>query len=438
MVQGAPRGPAPAEPIDVAPRPDEPRSAAAPPDAASERGPILEVLGIPAFRWFLIAQFLAQLVGATLRFAFIWLALEVSDWSAASGMVAFAAGLPAMLLSLPAGVWGDRADRWRLIVGGTVAAGLLLLATGAMIALGWAGLGTAIVMSGLVGTAHAVFTPAQQAVAPMLVPRGRLTTAVALQTVGMQVAMFAGALATGAAIRELGTASAFVALAAVTLLSATVMRAVRIPPVRGAAPAGSSVAADARAGLAFVFHNEPLRSLVVAGVLIGALWGVVQINLPAISKELMDKGAFASSALLAAFAPGMLVSTLWLAAQKELRRRGLLFAIAVGVGLGAGALLIGLSRSYPLTLAIMLVWGLCGGVAMTTQRSLLQSITPDAMMGRVMGIWTLAMVGAFPLSAALSAALAPSLGSDGSVVAVALAVLVLAPVVVFRREVRRA
>jgi peptidoglycan/LPS O-acetylase OafA/YrhL len=95
-----------------------------------------------------------------------------------------------------------------------------------------------------------------------------------------------------------------------------------------------------------------------------------------------------------------------------------------------------MSGSYTLTLCAMAAWGLFGGVAMTTQRTMVQSRTPSVLMGRVMGIWTLAMMGAFPLAAGISAALAPRLGPGGTMVAVAVATTVVAPLLVFRRVVR--
>jgi MFS family permease len=290
--------------------------------------------------------------------------------------------------------------------------------------------------------AHAFVTPAQQAVVPSLVAPERLSTAVGLVTVSMQVAFFLGAVLNGAAIRLLGIGGAFAVMALLCLASSLAMSRVPVPgadrdeddPQGG--PLG--LVAEARAGLAFVAGTEPLRSLVLAGVVIGLLWGVIQINLPVVAKESMGRTALAASVLVGAFTPGSLLSSLWVATRRELARPGLLFALALGVGLGPGAIVLGLSESYGLTLCTMAVWGLFGGVAMTTQRTIVQSRTPARMMGRVMGIWTLAMVGAFPLAAGISAALAPRLGAGGTMVAAALATALAAPALVFRRAVREA
>ncbi|MEE9281277.1 MAG: MFS transporter [Myxococcota bacterium] len=404
-----------------------------PPRPAS---PIREVLALRSFRYYWISQFLSMLVAGTLRFTFIWLVLDLSDWAAAAGVIALAAGLPALFLSLHAGVWSDRSDRRLLVIWGSIAASVLLGLTGLAIWSGVVDLAVAIVFATLIGVAQAIYTPAVQAMVPMLVPRQRLMNAVALQSMGMQIAMFAGALVGGAAIATLGIAGAFGVLATLTLLSAVAMQQVRLPKLE--ATPRSSVSREVGDGLRFALGREPLRSLMLAMLLVSASFGVMQINLPEFAKESLGRGAFASSALFGAFAPGMLVSSLFLAARADSGRQGLMLAVALGLGLGTGQLLLPLARSYPVALFIMFVWGIAGGVAMTSHRSLIQSLTPNEMMGRAMGILTLGMAGAFPLSALLSALVSPRLGPDGTMMLTGALTLVIAPLIVFRKPVRTA
>lgn len=404
---------------------------------AVERSPVGEVLSDSSFRTFWAAQFLAQLVAGSLRFTFVWLALLLTDWPRAAGLVSLAVGLPALLLSLPAGTWSDRTDRRRLMVVGTAAMGVVLACTAWLSAASRLDLVGAALLAGAVSVAHAFVTPAQQAVVPSLVPAARLSTAVGLVTVSMQIAFFLGAVVNGAAIRLLGISGAFGVMAVLCGASALAMSRVEVPPARSEddeAPRG--LIEEAREGLAFVARTEPLRSLVLAGMVIGLLWGVIQINLPVLAKESMGRSALGASLLVGAFTPGSLLSSLWVATRRELVRPGLLFALALGLGLGPGAIVIGMSGSYTLTLCAMAVWGLFGGIAMTTQRTMVQSRTPSLLMGRVMGIWTLAMVGGFPVAAGISAALAPRLGPGGTMLTVAIVTTVVAPLLVFRRPVR--
>ena len=105
--------------------------------------------------------------------------------------------------------------------------------------------------------------------------------------------------------------------------------------------------AEIRAGLHFTFRQDPLRSLMLVTVLMSASFGVMMINLPEFAKETLGKGPLASSALFGAFAPGMLIASLFLAFQAKARGQGMKLALAMGLGLGTGQLLLGMSASYP-------------------------------------------------------------------------------------------
>ncbi len=400
--------------------------------------PIRDVLGIRSFRYYWFSQFLSQLVAGTIRFTFIWLVLGISDWPAGPGAIALAVGLPALFLSLHAGVWSDRGDRRLLVIRGSLAAFLALGLTSLVILGGFISVRAAILLAALVGIALAIFTPAVQAIVPMLVPRERLLNAIAIQNIGMQIAMFIGALVGGAAIASLGIGGAFGVLALLALASALAMLPVRLPASTEAEVAPGSSMAEVRAGLRFTFRQDPLRSLMLVSLLMGASFGVMMINLPEFAKETLGKGPFLSSALFGAFAPGMLIATLFLASRADASGQGMKLALAMGLGLGTGQLFLGLSGSYPVAFGIILVWGLCGGVAMTTHRTLVQSLTPNRMMGRVMGIFTLAMAGTFPLSALFSAVVSEQLGPGGTMVLTGAITLAIAPLLVFRKAVREA
>lgn len=95
-----------------------------------------------------------------------------------------------------------------------------------------------------------------------------------------------------------------------------------------------------------------------------------------------------------------------------------------------------LSRSYVLTLALMAVWGVGGGIVMTMQRTLLQERTPDQLMGRVMGLNTLGMLGSFPLAAVAAAALTSATSTTTALVVMGVSTTVAAGAMTLRRPVR--
>jgi MFS family permease len=408
----------------------------APPIAAPGAKPIREVLESPDFRRYWLAQFLATLGNGALRFVFVWLALDLSDSGAAPGVLGMALGLPGLVLMLPAGVWSDRLDRKRLIVNAEVAAAAGL---GVAAAVTWADLMSiplAAVFAIALGAVLAVPAPALQALVPSLVPPHRLMTGVALQGMGQNAALLFGAVAGGGAIAVAGVGGAFALLGVLQAIAAVAMGRVRLParepqPRRG-------MRGDIREGLRFALGHEPLRSLLGIGLLAGFTWGIVSILLPEVAKEELGIGAFQTALLFSALGVGLFGTSMVVASRHHIRRPGMLIACSISTLLGGGVLIMGLSRSYALTLAVMLAWGVGGGISMTLQRGLLQRHTPDDLLGRVMGLNSLAMIGSFPLAAAVASVLSSVMGPADALVAVGIAAIAVSAIVGWRRAIRTA
>ncbi|MEM8926447.1 MAG: MFS transporter, partial [Actinomycetota bacterium] len=205
--------------------------------------PVRQLLADRTFRRFWIAQVLYTATTGTLRFTFVWLIVTLTEWPSAEGLVAIALGLPAMLLSVPAGAWSDRVDRKRLFVTWTAATVAALAAFTAVIALGQATPIRTGVAALVLGAVTAINLPNIQAMVPLLVPPERLMNAAALQNGGGQAAGFAGLAVGGLAIGLLGDAGGFALLTVVAAVSLALMLGVDVPaapPVDGAS--GAAVA----------------------------------------------------------------------------------------------------------------------------------------------------------------------------------------------------
>lgn len=416
-------------------RPDGAHDAAG---GATAESPIREVLALPGYRRFWLAQFLAALVNGTIRFTFIWLVTtELTAWAPAAGILGLAVGLPAMMLSVPAGVWSDRVDRRLLVIRLSLVASVLLGITAVTVQAEMINVALAAVFAFGIASALASASPALQAMVPSLVPRERLMSGVALQNIGMQLAMFLGFVIGGAAIAAFGSAGAFLLLAVMEAVSAWSMSRVALP-ARVAAGPRRTMKADALDGLAFALRREPMRSLMAISLLMGLAIGAWMVNLPEFGDQILQVGPFATGVLAGTVGLGMVGTSLVLASKANLPRLGVLLGVAIGTGLGPGLLLLGASRSYALSLLVMVLWGTGGGVAIASHRTLLQLHTPDEMMGRVMGTSALLLTGAFPLGALLTAVTAGALGPDGVMMLVGGAITVMAIPLTARRAIRDA
>ena len=398
--------------------------------------PIREVIASPDFRRYWLAQFLAALGNGALRFVFVWLALDLSDSPAVPGLLGMALGLPGLVLMIPAGVWSDRLDRKRLIVNTELVAAIVLLAASALTWLDLMSIPLAAAFAIVLGGVLAVSSPALQALVPSLVAPERLMTGVALQGMGQNAALLFGAVAGGGAIAVAGVGGAFALLGVLQAIAAVAMSRVRLA-VREQQPR-RGMRGDIGEGLRFALGHEPLRSLLGIGLLAGFTWGIVSILLPEVAKEDLGAGALKTSLLFSALGIGLFGTSMVVASRHRIRRPGLLIACSISTLLGGGVLVMGLSRSYVLTFVVMLAWGVGGGTSMTLQRGLLQQHTPDALMGRVMGLSGLAMIGSFPLAAAVASMMSSAIGPADALVAVGIGAIAIAIVLGWRPAVRTA
>jgi len=360
------------------------------------------VLALRDYRLFWFANFLTSLIAGITRFAFIWIALEISDNAAAPAFLGFAVGIPGLLISLPAGAISDRVDRRLMTIYVGLAAAAGLLATAAVIGADLINLPIAMVLGFGVGSAIAAIVPPLQAMVPQLVPPNRLMSAVGFQNMGQSVAQVAGAVIGGGSIAVFGLGPAFLVFTAIMLAGVALMWVVNVPAYERAERAAGgtvrSMVSDIRSGLHYAFGRDPLRSLIIVGLFMGSGIGAYGILMPDIAKNELGQGVFATSLLISMLSLGMISTSLYLASRREISRRGLMFLIAFNC-FGPGLMAIGLSNSYPLTVLIMIIWGGCGGVLMTSQRTLLQEFTEPHMMGRVMALFALTFNGLLPISA---------------------------------------
>lgn len=400
------------------------------------RSPILEVFALPSFRRYWFSQLGVGLVNGTARFSLVWLVLDLTDWSPAVGLVGLALGVPAMIVTLPAGALSDRMDRIRIIVIGSVvnAAALGVLAVAI-----WTGVVTVWVVAGVslvAGTTLAAVSPAMFAIVPSIVPAERLMTGVGLQGMSMNIALLAGAVLGGVSITVAGTGGAMAVLAGISLLAALGMSGVRLPE-RAPVSSERRMLSETLDGMRFAVGREPLRSMLAVGLVASTSWGVVQLVLPDVLRTDLDQDAFTASLVFAALAVGMFATTLTISNRDHIARRGLTLAIPFAGFLGPMIVVMGLSRSYLLTMGAMALWGVTGGIAMTLQRTILQQATPDEYMGRVMGCNAFAMTGSYPVAAGLVAVSTAAVGGPGTLVLLGCVVTVVASLVVWRPAVTR-
>jgi MFS family permease len=399
-----------ADPLRTQHEPAEERPEAASADELVRPRHPFTILADRTFRSLWLNTIAFILVQSTQRFAYLWLVLDLGGSETEAGITAFAMGIPILFLSLPAGVVSDRMDRRKLLVlsqlGAVVVSGL----TAALIISDNISIGATYVLAAGMGATTAYGQPVRQAIVPSIVPMHRLQNAVALMTLAMNTSFMVGPAIGGAMIASWGIGISFAIQTAVYIVAFVPLRGLHLPDV--VQRAERHLVREIREGFAFILADRGVRTLVAMLIVFGLLLiGPFQALLPVIARDNLGRGALETGLLFASLGTGMLLTSLALAAARDLHRKGLIFALNYIVG-GVGFTAIGLSRSYIGTLVILLFWGMGAGLFINLNQTLIQTRTPHELMGRVVSVQTLAFAGIGPIGALVAGAGAEAIGAD--------------------------
>jgi MFS family permease len=337
------------------------------------------------------------------------------------GLVGLLQFLPALLLVLVAGHAVDRYHRAHIVM----LCMLVQTAISLVLALGsqqaWASRELLLALSVLLGTVKAFQMPAQQALAPLLVPAEVLPRALAFSSTGSQAAIVLGP-ALGGFIYVAGAPAVYLVCAGLFALSGALAAVVRYEHAPGAA---RHMNLDTLlAGVRFVRHR-PVVLGAISLDLFAVLLGGATALLPIFAKDILHIGPWGLGLLRAAPAAGAVAMSLLLTRWPITRRSGHVLLGAVAL-YGVATLVFGLSTSLALSMAALGVAGAADMVSIVIRQSLVQLDTPDEMRGRVSAVNSVFIGASNQLGEFESGATAALLGPVGSVLLGGIGTLVVA------------
>ena len=404
-----------------------------PPAAAST-----SALALPAFRNLWINSVFFFLVMNAQRFALGWLVLDgLAGDERDQGLVVFALGIPSLFLVLQAGSWADRLERKRLLVGSQLGSLVVMAALALAIQLDAIDLTLAMGLAVVAGAAGAIGQPVRQALVPTLVDRDRLFNAIGVTALAMTASMILGPLLVQLVGDRWGFAAGFWFLTALLAIGCLALIPLRVPahPVTDAAK--TSVWSGTLEAVRFVVGDQRLNRLflllVVAGLTVNP---AVMVSIQAYVKEELGRDASDAAAPFALMGLGIAISSIVIMRQGDLPRKGMWFQRAMLVG-STMTFLMGQTTAYGQLLPLSFVMGLAGGAYINMNQGLIQANTPEALMGRVMGLYTLASVGLLPVGALLAGFVGAAIGIGTTIsLAAAISFVIVLIVYVTGKELR--
>ena len=330
------------------------------------------------------------------------LMLELTGSASWVAIAVAARGLPLFLLTMPAGLLADRWDRRRLLMITQLFAAASAITFAVLVAADLATAPLALIYAVILGSSTAIGLPTRQAMIPMLVPREDLLNAVVTGSMARTTSQLIGPALAGLLIGFWGVEASFAVQAGFIVLSTLTLfplsaRSTQI--VERAGRSTFSVRGDLTEAWRFLRGNVPL--LVVIGLMVNTglfMIGPNQALVPVIVTEELQAGPRALGFMFTAMAAGTLTTSMFLTSMGGMRNKGGFFAMAL-IGGSICFAGIALSPTVWLAMSCFYFWGAFGGFFIAMSQSLLQSHTPQEVMGRVMSVNALASQGTMPLGA---------------------------------------
>jgi MFS family permease len=375
---------------------------------------LFRALRHPNYRLFFFGQSIS-LVGTWItRLASSWLVYRLTGSEFLLGLVAFLGQIPSLVISPIAGVYIDRWNRHRVLV---VTQALSMCQSAALAVLTLTGSITVtdiLILQGLQGVVNAFDTPARQSfVVQMVESRADLPNAIALNSSLVNGSRMIGPAIGGLLIAAVGEGWCFALdavsyVAVIGSLLAMTVRPTASPPT--VVPVIDALAA----GFKYVAGFAPVRSglLLVAAI---SMFGVpYQVLMPVMASAVLGGGPNTLGLLMTATGVGALAGTLYLASRHTVVGLGRRIAQAAML-FGVALIVFSTSATLWLSLAILPFAGAGFIVALAATNTVVQTVVPETLRGRVMSLYTVAFLGTAPIGSLMAGVAAERIGAQTTI-----------------------
>jgi MFS family permease len=374
----------------------------------------LRALAHRNYRLFLAGQ-LVSLIGTWMQtVAQGWLVYRLTGSSLQLGLVGFASQIPAFLFTPAGGVLADRWPRRRVVMIAQAAMMVLAFVLAALTMTGAVRLWHVFVLASLLGVANAVDMPTRQSfVIEMVGGRADLSNAIALNSSMVNGARLVGPAVAGVLVAAFGEGWCFLLNGVSFLAVIAGLAMMRLPPPpRDPAPGGAL--GRMTEGFGYVAKTPPIRALLILLGCVSLLGMPYTVLGPVIAEDVLHGGPRAYGLLMSAAGVGSLLGAVALALKR--RTSGLLVWVPAGAaGFGATLILFSFSRVFWLSAALLVPAGFCMMVQMASVNTLVQSMVPDRLRGRVMSVYAMMFLGMAPFGSLLAGLVAHPLGAPATV-----------------------
>lgn len=348
-----------------------------------------------------------------------WLVYRLTGSSLLLGSVGFASQFPVFLMAPIGGIVADRFNRHKIIIATQCAAMVLAFIYSALVLTGTIRIWQIFVIAALLGTVNAFDIPARQAFIVDMVGREDLMNAIALNSSMFNGARIVGPAVAGIVVASIGEGWCFFANGVSYIAVITGLLLMKVTPTRRDFGQTSPIE-NILEGFRFVKNAAPVRSLLLLLGLVSLVGMPYAVLMPIFAKQVLHGGARELGILMGATGVGALGGALTLATRTGLKGLGRWIHMA-SLGFGVSLILFSLSRTFWLSVLLLLPVGFTMMLQMAASNTLIQAMVPDRLRGRVMSVYSMMFMGMAPFGAFFAGALAQRLGAPNTIIVGAIA-----------------
>ncbi len=340
--------------------------------------------------------------------ALSWLVYRLTDSGFMLGLATFASQFMMIILPPVSGVLLDRYDRKKLLCASQIGGMVLSFSLACLILFGKITVWQIILINILRGAVMAFDMPARHSLAVNLVSEKHdIPKAIAINSAMFNAARLVGPAIGGLIIAAWGEAACFIIDAISFIPSAISVMALRVPKVAKATQ--HTVLQDMKEGVKYAYNNRGIRVLLTALAFGSLMCASFMVLLPVFVRDVFHLGPRALGFLMAASGLGALIGALSLATRQSIEGLGD-FSAKAYLFLSAGIIILAFSPTPWIAAIALFITGHAFVSFAASCNTMLQTLAHDEKRGRVMSLYTLALIGAMPIGSLLGGSLAGAFG----------------------------
>ncbi|HEX3745300.1 MAG TPA: MFS transporter [Bryobacteraceae bacterium] len=373
----------------------------------------LRALQYRNFQLFFSGQ-LISLIGTWMQnLAQPWLVYRISGSMVLLGGITFSSQIPIFIFSPLGGIVADRYSRHRVVIATQTLSMLLALVLAALTLSNRVQIWHIFVLSALLGAVNAFDIPARQAFIVEMVGKADLMNAIALNSSMFNASRVVGPAIAGILVAAIGEGWCFFANGVSYIAVLVGLLMMRVAP-RARLVSQASPLANIAEGFRFVFRSRAIHSLLVLLGIVSVTGMPYQVLMPVFADRIVHGGAQTLGWLTGSAGMGALLAALLLASRETLKGLSLWVAIATAA-FGAGLIVFAISHTLLFSSLISVPVGFALMLQMGSTNTLIQSMVPDELRGRLMGVYSMVLMGLAPIGGLAAGLVADRIGAPWTV-----------------------